>query len=532
MAARELRASARQAFTYHLRVAGAGALLVASFVFGVSHGFAPTLGNELFAKLHFTLFCAIWVFVPFLTADCISRERREGTLGLLFLTPLRAADIVMAKGLAQGLRALTLWLAVLPVVTISFLVGGISWAEVTLSVLINFSAICLALAAGLLASSLSRVWSRVLVYAGSFSLAMCVMCSLVHILFAWVCMRNALLPTPFEDLLSESFQFVTNWDSDWSSGLGSLTTADKRRLFFGSGAASLFCLFGLALAIRFAARRVNRVWREEPLSARVVWLEKKFCTPVFFRSFFRRWMLNKLDRNPIGWLEVRSWTGRIVTWTWLGLIVCVYSFALSGPWIARGTSGLHQVLAWLMGGSLAISAAASFRRERETGVLELLLVSPLSETEIISGRLRGLWAQFLPAVALLIAIWSYLGSLFGFGSIFNESDDPGVILYYASAFVSMPIIGLYFSLSRRSFIAAFLSTLVVGLLLPPVLAGAVALVMYFAGAASPGGPMFGGSGLPSAEGSAFCQLALAAFCWVRLLSRLRRRAFPLEKVAV
>src|SRR5207248_3381535 len=126
---RELRSSARHSFTYNLRVLGVAALVLASFFFGINHGFGPTMGGRLFGSLHFTLFLAIWILVPLLTADCISREQREGTLGLLFMTRLKATDIVIAKGFAHGLRALTLWLAVLPVVTIPFLLGGLSWAE-------------------------------------------------------------------------------------------------------------------------------------------------------------------------------------------------------------------------------------------------------------------------------------------------------------------------------------------------------------------------------------------------------------------
>src|SRR5207253_8455609 len=140
-------------FTYYLRTLGVAATLVASVLFGLEQGFGPKLGGRLFASLHFTLFCAIWILVPLLTADCISRERREGTLGLLFLTELRGADIVMAKGLAHGLRALTLWVAVLPVIAIPFMLGGLSVTEILLSLLVDLSAMCWALAAGLLAST-------------------------------------------------------------------------------------------------------------------------------------------------------------------------------------------------------------------------------------------------------------------------------------------------------------------------------------------------------------------------------------------
>ena len=127
--ARELRASARQPFTYYLRVLGVTALLVASALFGMQQGFAPGFGRQLFAALHCALFGAIWLLVPMLTADCISRERREGTLGLLFLTPLKGTEVVVAKGLAHGLRAVTLRLAVVPVLTIPFLLGGVSWSR-------------------------------------------------------------------------------------------------------------------------------------------------------------------------------------------------------------------------------------------------------------------------------------------------------------------------------------------------------------------------------------------------------------------
>src|SRR5206468_12383932 len=122
--------------------------------YGLLQGGLPIgRGGALFARLHLLLYCSIWILVPLMTADCISRERREGTLPLLFLTPLTAQGIVLAKALAHGLRAMTLCLAVLPVLAIPILMGGVSWLEVALSLVVNVSAFCWALAAGLLASS-------------------------------------------------------------------------------------------------------------------------------------------------------------------------------------------------------------------------------------------------------------------------------------------------------------------------------------------------------------------------------------------
>ena len=101
-----------------------------------------------------------------------------------------------------------------------------------------------------------------------------------------------------------------------------------------------------------------------------------------------------------------------MTWGWFAVILSLYSAVLTDHNFFHTSSGVQQAMAWLLGGSLAMSAAGSFRRERESGVLELLLVSPLGEGDIISGRLRGLWSQFLPAFGLLLGLWGYFTNLF------------------------------------------------------------------------------------------------------------------------
>ena len=71
---RELRSEARNAFTYWLRVVGAAALLVTGGCFWVLEGVGFGRGGEWFAVMHQALFWSIWVLVPAMTADCISRE--------------------------------------------------------------------------------------------------------------------------------------------------------------------------------------------------------------------------------------------------------------------------------------------------------------------------------------------------------------------------------------------------------------------------------------------------------------------------
>src|SRR3989441_6521972 len=94
---RELRMAARRRSTYGLR------LLVALAAFSLTlwictlpaRGQQPPteLGKSLFAVLTIMAFAYCLLIGPFLTTDSISSEKREGTLGLLFLTDLSSFDV-------------------------------------------------------------------------------------------------------------------------------------------------------------------------------------------------------------------------------------------------------------------------------------------------------------------------------------------------------------------------------------------------------------------------------------------------------
>lgn len=153
--------------------------------------------------------------------------------------------------------------------------------------------------------------------------------------------------------------------------------------------------------------------------------------------------------------------------------------------------------------------------------LELLLVSPVGERSIIFGRLCGLWIQFLPAAALLMGIWLYLWQVFPHGR------DQAAMLLFLSSLLSLPAIGLYFSLRCRNSLSAFLLTLAVGLLAPLSVPGLLEPLSDFF-TRNPGRVEF--LNMPSSILAMPLQLALAAFCWERLHSRLKHRAFALERI--
>jgi len=521
--ARELRMVARHPFTYSLRMMAVAVLLAVCVFFSFSQGFSQNLGGLLFGFLHCALLLAIWILVPLLTADCISRERREGTMPLLFLTALKPRGIVVAKGIAHGLRAFTLWLAVLPILTIPFLLGGVSGTEALVSACVNFSSLFLALGAGLFASSLSKSWPRAVALAAALC---CVLAPYYAILRTLVVIAVVapFLPRGIGGMPSfaEMVAFTTNSDGEWAKAFAGFSPAAHRAWMLAEGLVTLLSLLAALVLVRLAAWRLQRSWREEPPSLRAQQIERAFCTPILARSLLTRWMRWKLERNPIGWLQQRSWSARLVMWTWFAIVIVIYTAALSANRFYQDDfAALQTSVAALLMVSVGVSAAGSFRRERETGVLELLLIAPLREWQIIGGRLRGLWGQFLPAISLLVALWFFSASAWG-----DEGfNNLAFLLFYVLLLASLPVIGLYFSLAKAHFMSAFLWTLLFGVALPIAVARSLDLINLVLGLF---GLSFPGQATFDLRIAAVIQVGLTFGLASRLHANLKQRKFALE----
>ena len=97
------------------------------------------------------------------------------------------------------------------------------------------------------------------------------------------------------------------------------------------------------------------------------------------------------------------------------------------------------------------------------------------------------------------------------------------MMFFISTFLTLPVIGLYFSLRCRGFIAAFLWSLGVGLLVPVIGGGMLGLIWAVSS------PDYEPGDLLISVRTVFAQLTIAALCWRGMRVRLRRRRFPLER---
>src|SRR5258705_207506 len=164
---RELRVGARQRSTYWMRpVTALIALVIGSaclLLFGIS-GFGGTFGpgSMVFGAIMWLFLCVALGAGLFFTSDSLSEEKREGTLGFLFLTDLRGYDVVAGKLLATSLRGFFPLLAFFPIVALTLLMGGVTGTEFWKTSLALLNALFFSLAAGLFVSAISRDAQRAL----------------------------------------------------------------------------------------------------------------------------------------------------------------------------------------------------------------------------------------------------------------------------------------------------------------------------------------------------------------------------------
>jgi ABC-type transport system involved in multi-copper enzyme maturation permease subunit len=180
-------------------------------------------------------------------------------------------------------------------------------------------------------------------------------------------------------------------------------------------------------------------------------------------------MARSLDRNPIGWLQRRSWSARLTVYAWCGLLITAETLLLgySESYFWEAFVMQQFTLALLLTLGMAFAAVGSFRREKQTGAFELLLVTPLSERQIVDGRLRGIWRQFLPAYLLLVAAFLYLQDTFPSWQFEVGLESRRYFLTPLAGVLAMvPVLGLYFGMRRKNYIVAVIQTLVASMVLP------------------------------------------------------------------
>jgi hypothetical protein len=146
---RELRVLSRHWTTHALRAGIAAAVMLGTLMMLPDENSA-TSGATLFNVLSWALLIICSASGVFLASDQLVLEKREGTLGLLFLANLRGIDVIAGKVAGIGISALYGLVAALPVMALTLLLGGVTFGE--------FVRVSLALANILFGSLVCGIW--------------------------------------------------------------------------------------------------------------------------------------------------------------------------------------------------------------------------------------------------------------------------------------------------------------------------------------------------------------------------------------
>ncbi len=156
---RELTLASRQPETYRIRTWSLGiALMVFSFILILSENAISNarLGRMLFETLVYLTFPFVLFIGVFTSSDCLSHERREGTLPLLFLARLRPFQVILGKYVAMALSPVYILVAMLPVFSLTILIGGVRIEDLLQISLALLTMQLFSLAVGILVSALTE----------------------------------------------------------------------------------------------------------------------------------------------------------------------------------------------------------------------------------------------------------------------------------------------------------------------------------------------------------------------------------------
>ena len=425
---RELRVTARNSRLYWGRLAAA---LIATTVIAwlwlmnsAGRATSADLAKLSFDVLSWMAFLFSLILGVFLTADCISEEKREGTLGLLFLTNLKGYDVALGKLAAISLRALYSLTSIFPVLTIPLLLGGLTGQEVFRVALVLLVTMIFSLAIGLFISSVSKNDRR----AQFGALGVMALITLgVPLLFSFF--RNKL---PYLIGLEE-FMAV-------SPGYAFHFAAQSR--YVGSEVVfwkSLIVVHALSWIAFFAATViVRRIWQDRPASGTAGGLWQRFAAWKRGSAEKRRHYRNTLlGANAYYWLAARD---RLKPY-YVGAFLTGCAAFWGVLWLYNGHDMLEQeaffvcsvVLHSAMKVWIAAEAGRQFSEDRRNSALELTLSTPLPVRDILEGQFLGLLRQFgIPIAAILV--FDVTGMIVG-ARMRMSSDSESVLTWVAMMIV-------------------------------------------------------------------------------------------------
>jgi ABC-type transport system involved in multi-copper enzyme maturation permease subunit len=396
---RELRVAARKRSTYWLRTVAASIALVIGSVclllFGIS-GFAGPFGpgSMVFGAIMWVFFFTALGAGLFFTSDSLSEEKREGTLGFLFLTDLRGYDVVAGKLLATSLRGFFPLLAFFPIVALTLLMGGVTGTEFWKTSLALLNALFFSLAAGLFVSTISRDSQRAL--------------AATLLLMLFFVFAGPIADATIAHMAGRGFQPLLSFSSP---GYVFRAAGGWGRTFFWQGLLTTQVIAWVLFA--FTCLLIPHTWQQRAGKTAVptkTWVYDWRYGKTARRTRFRNKLL---PINPVLWLASRERWQLGGVWVLALLAIGVVTWLAveiptQGWMILIYPVRLFMLLLYL---GAASQSSRFFVDARRSGLIELMLATPLSERKIVLGQWRALLRTFAIPVCIVLMLQLFTSGL-------------------------------------------------------------------------------------------------------------------------
>jgi ABC-type transport system involved in multi-copper enzyme maturation permease subunit len=414
---RELRVAARNRETYWSRsgvVLGLGLLWIPGLLGTL--GTTTEINTFVFDGMlwaGFVVSCLACLF----TADAISRERREGTLGLLFLSKVRVGDVLLGKIGSCGFKGLCMLAAFLPMLMIPVLAGGVTGGEAFREGLLLLNTFWFSLCVGLWASARSDEAFKAIRTA-------CLVISAVLFIPYLVSYSSGILFRFREPPTWAEVAFASTALLSPLATLGYARDAFYQSSFFPFWISLVTVQASAWVLFLLTRRRLRAPPWELPAASRN-------SSPNGVADGIpakKRIRFLHAYSNPVDWL-VQHQRG-ILTTLWLAAAIEVFYFASSWA-VFRGmfTLGWPSVIGWVTWFAASASTDALFARagskffyeSKRSGQLETLITTPLGPRGVVEGH----WSALKKLLAWPVAVGLGAMLLDEDISLITEIGQPG-----------------------------------------------------------------------------------------------------------
>jgi ABC-type transport system involved in multi-copper enzyme maturation permease subunit len=413
---------------------------------------SATLGDlSRFGLLQFQALVFVQLaIVPFLAAlsaaSAITQEKDRRTFLLLLLTDLHNHEIVLGKLLGSLLQVAMLLIATLPVYCVSLLLGGVDGVQILQAVLVLAAT---ALAAGSV-GCLVALWRDKTFQALALT---------VLLLVLYPCMVQSLSLLP---MLAVQFPAVADWVSakdirhcqQWLQPFLALQSVVEPAPIDARGLAAAygFAVAMLAVSVLLITWGISRLRSWNPSGEPIMQREQPEpgTDTDRTRAHAAPGPVRHVWANPILWREVvtRAYGRRplLVKAAYFLVFGLICYFALVGAqgseWAAARGLVPVAILSLLLVSAQAVTAITT---ERDSGALDLLLVTDLTPHEFIFGKLGGIVynsKEFLLPPLVLAGFYAYRGWLASAGPQLQENTAAVSFSMNLEAFAAVCVTGL------------------------------------------------------------------------------------------